>query len=91
MLNQIHGLSPFPGAWFKLPDGNTTIRVKLLKAELDETSHGPAGQVLDDALTIGCASGAIRPLTLQRAGKAPMERAAFLRGLSVAAGTQLGA
>jgi methionyl-tRNA formyltransferase len=36
--------------------------------------------VLDDNLAIACADGAIRILELQRAGKAPMKAADFLRG-----------
>lgn len=78
------GLAPFPGAWFEL-DG---ARVKLLRAELAEGSGKP-GEVLDDAFTIACGSGAIRPLRLQRAGKPTMDRDDFLRGNPVATGTIL--
>ena len=80
----MRGLAPFPGAWFEL-DGE---RVKLLKAELAE-GKGAAGEVLDADFAIACGSGAIRPLTLQRAGKPAMDRAAFLRGRSVEPGTRL--
>jgi methionyl-tRNA formyltransferase len=41
---------------------------------------GAPGEVLDDGLTIACGDGAIRILELQRAGKAPMKSADFLRG-----------
>jgi len=47
------------------------------------------GEVIDDDLAIACGEGAIRPLLLQREGKAPMERAAFLRGFPVAKGTRV--
>ncbi len=76
------GLAPFPGAWFEL-DG---ARVKLLQAELAEGAGKP-GEVLDDAFTIACGSGAIRPLRLQRAGKPAMDRDDFLRGNPVATRT----
>jgi len=79
------GLAPFPGAWFEL-EGE---RVKLLLAEVVDTSGAP-GTVLDEDFTIACGSGAIRPLKLQRAGKPVLERAEFLRGRAVAAGTVLG-
>ena len=46
--------------------------------------------VLDDKLTIATGEGAIRPLTVQRAGKPAMDTAALLRGKSIAAGTVLG-
>ncbi len=81
---KVRGLAPFPGAWFELADE----RVKLLLAEVVDASGAP-GTVLDDDLTIACGAGAIRPSRLQRAGKPVLERAEFLRGRSVAAGTVL--
>lgn len=81
----VRGLAPFPGAWFALGDD----RVKLLLAEVVDASGAP-GTVLDEDLRIACGTGAIRPLTLQRAGKPAMARAEFLRGRAVAAGTVLG-
>ncbi len=80
----VRGLAPFPGAWFALGDE----RVKLLLAEAVGAS-GAAGTVIGDDFTIACGSGAIRPLTLQRAGKPAMARAEFLRGRPVVAGTVL--
>ncbi|MDJ0641246.1 MAG: methionyl-tRNA formyltransferase [Erythrobacter sp.] len=84
VVRHIHGLSPFPGAWFEL-EGE---RVKLLRA-LALEGDGEPGMALDDQLTIACGSGAIRPLRLQRAGKPAMDLADFLRGNPVAAGTKL--
>ncbi|WP_370032984.1 methionyl-tRNA formyltransferase [Qipengyuania mesophila] len=84
VVRQIHGLSPFPGAWFEL-DGQ---RVKLLRAELVEGSGAP-GEVLDDRLAIACIEGALRPVELQRAGKPRMDLDTFLRGNAVAPGTTL--
>lgn len=84
VCNHIHGLSPFPGAWFAL---NGT-RFKVLKAEVVE-GNGPVGTTLDDQLTIACASGAIRCLKLQREGKGVMKSADLLRGTAIPKGTQL--
>ncbi|NCP14916.1 MAG: methionyl-tRNA formyltransferase [Sphingomonadales bacterium] len=81
---KVRGLAPFPGAWFEL-EGE---RVKLLLAEVVDVSGAP-GTLLDDDLTIACNVGAIRPLRLQRAGKPVLDRAEFLRGRAVAAGTVL--
>jgi len=89
VLAQIHGLSPWPGAWVELPGKGGPLRLKILKAEMVEGAGLP-GEVLDDDLTVACAEGAVRPLVVQRAGKAPMERAAFLRGTPVPPGTVLG-
>ncbi|MFO1106109.1 MAG: methionyl-tRNA formyltransferase [Amaricoccus sp.] len=80
----IRGLAPFPGAWC----GFGGERVKLLLSEPAEGS-GPPGTVLDDALRVACGHGAVRLLTLQRAGAKPLPAAAFLRGHPVAAGTRL--
>jgi methionyl-tRNA formyltransferase len=85
---KVRGLAPFPGAWFDLEGANEPERVKLLLAEVVEGSDNP-GTVIDDDLTIACGSGAIRPLRLQRAGKPALDRAEFLRGRAVAAGTVL--
>jgi methionyl-tRNA formyltransferase len=79
VLRHIHGLSPFPGAWCELAGEGEPARLKILRCELAKGS-GAAGDVLDDNLAIACGDGAIRILELQRAGKAPMKAAGFLRG-----------
>ncbi|MEX0338516.1 MAG: methionyl-tRNA formyltransferase [Arenibacterium sp.] len=84
VVRLIHGLSPFPGAWC---DINGT-RVKILQAKVADGAGVP-GEVLDDDLLLACGSGAIRPIRLQRAGKAAQEREEFLRGWPVASGTQV--
>ena len=84
VVRQVHGLSPFPGAWFEL-DG---VRVKLLRAEVAEGSGNP-GEVIDDRLAIACRDGAIRPIELQRAGKPKMDLDTFLRGNAVTEGSIL--
>ena len=81
--NHIHGLSPFPGAWFQV-DGT---RIKALLCEVVEGSGTP-GTFLDDRLTIACGSGAIRLLKLQREGKGAMDTETFLRGFAISAGAK---
>lgn len=85
---KIRGLAPFPGAWFELANGDQSERVKVLLAD-NAGGSGAPGEVLDNDLTIACKTGAIRPLRLQRAGKPAMDRADFLRGRAVDAGTKL--
>jgi methionyl-tRNA formyltransferase len=83
---RIRALNPAPGTWFALGEE----RIKVLAAECAEASSGAApGTVLDASLRIACGDGALRPLVLQRAGKAPQPRESFLRGFSIAAGTVL--
>ncbi len=87
--NHIHGLSPFPGAWFLCKDE----RVKVLSARVAVNRVGTdrietAGQVLESesGLTIACGEGALNLLKLQRAGKTPMDVKTFLRGFPIAQG-----
>jgi methionyl-tRNA formyltransferase len=88
--NQIHGLSPFPGAWFEIrrPNGKPE-RLKVLRAAAVE-GHGAPGTVLDDALTIACQDKAVRMLQVQRAGKKPVAAADFLRGFQLSPGDVIG-
>jgi len=79
VLRHIHGLSPFPGAWFEVTLEGEPVRIKVLRCELVKGSGAP-GDLLDDKFTVACGSGAIRILELQRAGKPPMKAAAFLNG-----------
>ncbi len=84
VLRHIHGLSPFPGAWFEYAGE----RIKILAAELS-MAQGPAGTIIDDHLTIACADKSVRTLTVQRAGKSPAESLAFLRGFALPKGTRV--
>jgi methionyl-tRNA formyltransferase len=79
VLRHIHGLSPFPGAWCEIVTDGEPARVKILRCELAKGAGAP-GAVQDDRLAIACGEGAIRIIELQRAGKAPMKAADFLRG-----------
>jgi methionyl-tRNA formyltransferase len=81
---QVRAFAPAPGAWFEFQGE----RCKVLAADVVEGSGAP-GEVLDDALTIACASGAIRPTLVQRAGRPAMATADMLRGWAIAAGAKL--
>lgn len=88
--NMIRGLSPAPGAWIQVTAANGTgERIKVLRAALTDRAGAP-GTVLDDALTIACAEGAVQLLQVQRAGKRPMTAAELLRGFALPAGTRVG-
>jgi methionyl-tRNA formyltransferase len=84
VLRHVHGLSPFPGAWFEI----NGARIKALRCEIME-GQGKHGTTLDDQLAIACGKGAVRLLEVQREGKGPMEAEAFLRGFAVSAGTKV--
>ena len=70
--NHIRGLSPFPGAFFEADFGKGLERVKVLRAEV---AGGPGPGV------VACGTGAVRLLSVQRAGRGAMDIAEFLRGI----------
>ncbi|HEV2594018.1 MAG TPA: methionyl-tRNA formyltransferase [Sphingomicrobium sp.] len=76
--------NPVPAAWFEV----SGERIKLLAAEVVEGS-GAAGEVLDDSLLVATGAAAIRPLKVQRAGRAVMSAGELLRGFSISRGTIL--
>ncbi len=86
--NTIRGLSPFPGAWFELMNGERAERVKVLASELAD-GGGEPGCMIDDGGTVACGTGAIRLRRLQKAGGKPLEVVEFLRGTPLAKGTRL--
>jgi methionyl-tRNA formyltransferase len=76
-------LNPWPGVWFEYRGE----RIKLLRAAAEPAKEDAApGTVIDDDFGIACADGLLRPLILQRPGRQPLDRAAFLRGLRVTPG-----
>jgi methionyl-tRNA formyltransferase len=85
----IRGLSPHPGAWFEALTSRGPVRVKALMSRL-APGAGPAGQVLDNALTVACGQGAVQLLRVQREGRAPQDAGEFLHGLPLGPGDQLG-
>jgi methionyl-tRNA formyltransferase len=82
---QVRAFNPVPGAWFEAKGE----RVKLLEAAVDSDASGKPGEVLDDCLNIACGAGYIRPLKVQRAGRAPMTVGELLRGFPIPKGTML--
>jgi len=79
---QVRAFAPL--AWFEL-DGE---RYRVLAAQL-AGGEGAPGTVIDDTLTVACASGAIRPTLVQRAGRPAMATADLLRGRPIMPGANL--
>lgn len=82
---QLRGLTPWPGAWFRL-GGDL---VKLGAATIVPGPCRPPGTVLDTDFTVACGEGALRLDRVQRAGRGWTDGAAFLRGSSVTPGDRL--
>jgi methionyl-tRNA formyltransferase len=80
---QIRAYNPWPGSLALLGD----VVLKFLAAEVVK-AEGIPGEILDGNLTIACGEHAIRPLRLQRAGKAAMTTADFLRGFTLPTGAR---
>jgi methionyl-tRNA formyltransferase len=92
IARQVRALAPWPGAWFDGPRDKAAERIKVLDVEAaDPPGPGvPPGTVLDERFTIACGAGsALRLAQVQRPGKAPVEGAAFLRGLALPVGAVL--
>lgn len=83
---QVRAFTPWPGAWFEARGE----RLRVLEAEVIGRQEPAApGTLLDQRLTVACGTQALRITRLQRAGKAPMAAADFLRGFRLEAGDLL--
>jgi methionyl-tRNA formyltransferase len=82
---QVRAFAPSPGAWFEA-NGE---RIKLLEAATGDDASGKPGELLNDCLSIACATGYVRPLKVQRAGRGIMTPGDLLRGFSIPKGTIL--
>jgi methionyl-tRNA formyltransferase len=83
--NQIHGLSPTPGAFSKVLIRNRHEYVKFFRAEV-ATGTGPPGMLLSEDMCIACGAGAVRVLQGQRSGKTMMGGRELMRGAKLAPG-----
>lgn len=85
--DQVRGLSPWPGAFVEADLGRGPERLKVLRTEI-RGGRGAPGIWLGDG-EIACREGSVRLVTVQRAGRAPMAAAEFLRGVRAEPGTVL--
>jgi methionyl-tRNA formyltransferase len=83
---QVRAFNPAPGAYVEIAGE----RVKILAAEVVRHEGGHmSGLVIDERLTIACGEDAIRPTSVQRAGRGVVATEELLRGFPVAVGTRL--
>ena len=83
--NQIHGLSPAPGAFSKIRLGNRDENIKFFRAEVT-TGTGTPGMLLSEDMRVACGAGAIRVLQAQRSGKVVMSGRELVRGATLVPG-----
>lgn len=82
---QVRALHPWPGTF--TAHGGETLKVL---AAIPAEGSGPPGRVLDAALTVACGRGALRLVTVQRPGRAPLDGAEWMRGQRLRPGATLG-
>ena len=83
--NQIHGLSPAPGAFSRAMIRNLEENIKFFRAEVT-TGTGSPGMLLSEDMRVACGVGAIRVLQGQRSGKTMMSGRELMRGTKLAPG-----
>ena len=85
----VRAFAPAPGAWFAYRGE----RFRILAAEIakpGDSAHGARpGTLVDDALSIACNPGILRPTIIQRAGRGAMPVADLLRGFAFPAGDRI--
>lgn len=87
---QVRAFNPSPGAYFLAGPGLNGERIRVLAAKIErDAGRDVPGTVLDDRLTVACGADALRPLRVQRAGRAAMDADAMLRGFALPRGTLL--
>ena len=84
--NQIHGLSPTPGAFSNLSIRARRERIKLFRVEVI-TATGSPGTILDDEMTVACGEGAIRIMQAQRSGRTAKTGRELVRSERIPVGT----
>jgi methionyl-tRNA formyltransferase len=83
---QVRAFAPVPGAFLE----HAGERIKIHSAAVEAGGGGAPGTVLDTRPAIACGEGAVVPILVQRAGRAPMTAAELLRGFALPPGTRLG-
>lgn len=86
--NLVRGLSPYPGAWSQLHDGDSVMDVKILSTEIVKTDmHCEVGKTVikDDNMIVSCGNGSIAIKSLQVAGKRRMDTTEYLKGARLTA------
>ena len=84
LARAVRAYTPWPGAWLE----HRGARIKVLEAVAVD-GRGAPGTVLDGQLTVACGHRALRLVSVQRAGRGPVDANAFLHGYDLPVGTVL--
>lgn len=90
--NKIRGLSPYPGAWCSLINGNDSISIKIFKSEIEPSNHDfETGTVIASKqdLKVAVKNGFIVINEMQLPGKRSMDIKSLLNGYSFEWGAKM--
>ena len=89
--NRVRAMIPWPGTFTHLRADPHPLLLKIWEAEVVGRA-GPAGEILEadrGGVVVGCGSGALRVLTLQREGGRRMSTPEFVAGHALRVGDKL--
>lgn len=93
IFNHIRGLSPYPAAWTQLNNGDNTLVVKIMKAEVERSEHSLDPGLIIAAkkeMKVAVRGGYIQLLEIQLAGKRKMNIQEVLNGLKIEKDARMG-
>ena len=93
IFNHIRGLSPYPAAWTQLNNGDNTLVVKIMKAEVERSKHSLDPGLIIAAkkeMKVAVRGGYIQLLEIQLAGKRKMNIQEVLNGLKIEKDARMG-
>jgi methionyl-tRNA formyltransferase len=88
LWNRVRGLTPWPGTFTFLAGGAKPVLLKIWRAE-PANFAGAAAEILavdKTGITVGCGSGSLKLLELQREGGRRLKASEFLAGLPLKPG-----
>ena len=92
IYNRIRGLSPYPGAWCTLINGEDTLDIKIYKVEKENSDHKkPIGTILSNKneLKVAVAKGYIIIKEIKLPGKRTMDVKSLLNGYTFEANAKV--
>jgi methionyl-tRNA formyltransferase len=84
--NQIHGLSPAPGAFSRARIGSNEENIKCLRAEVTAGNGSPGMLLSEEDMRVACGIGSVRVLKGQRPGRKIMSGRELMRSSRLSPG-----
>lgn len=87
---QVRGLTPWPGCFTTMPEGQRLGIVSGQPHERSEKSTALPGQIIEDPLIVACGEGCFAVQEVKPAGRRQMQSRDFLNGATLKKGDVLG-